>query len=534
MNREAAIERLRSETFDCLVIGGGATGAGIAVDAASRGLRVALIERDDFGSGTSSRSTKLIHGGVRYLEQAVLHFDRSQFNLVRDALKERAILLSIAPHLCQPLPLVTPLYNLLHVPYYRTGLKLYDWLAGKANLSPSRFVDTHEALARFPMLKSDGLRGGVVYFDGQFDDARLNLSLILTADQEGAAVANRVEIIGLLKKGRQLCAAALRDTLNGKEWEIRTSVIINATGPFTDSIRLMDDPAAVPIVSVSSGAHIILPKRFSPPDTGLLIPQTEDGRVLFLLPWLNHTLVGTTDNPSEVVRDPKATEDDVAYLLRHLEKYFSTPISKNDVTASWSGLRPLVSNPSASDTADLSRDHIINISPSGLITVAGGKWTTYRKMALDAVDAAIKLGGFSKVGPSRTETLSLFGAKAFTPDIAKQLTESHGLASDVARHLARAYGDRAVDVAELASGGLGARLANGQPFVEAEVVYAARTECARSGTDVLTRRTRLGVLDETAASEAAPRVSRLLGEELSWTAEEIAEDCISTLESLGH
>lgn len=527
-----ALNRLRSEPFDCLVIGGGAVGAGIAVDAANRGLRVALIERDDFGSGTSSRSTKLIHGGVRYLEQAIKTFDRTQFSLVRDALRERSILLSIAPHLCRPLPIVTPLYNPLHIPYYLTGLKLYDWLAGKANIKPSRFIDNREALVRFPMLKPKGLRGAVVYFDGQFDDARLNVSLILTADQQGAAVANRVELIGLLKQNGQLIGAALRDTTNGNEWELEASVIINATGPFSDSIRLMDDPMARPIVSTSSGTHIVLSKAFSPPDTGLLIPETEDGRVLFLLPWLNHTLVGTTDNPAEIVHDPKATADDIAYLLHHLKKYFSIPVSEDDITASWSGLRPLVSNTTQSDTAQLSRDHIVNVSTSGLITVAGGKWTTYRKMALDTVNFAIKSKGLTAPRPSQTEKLALFGAKHFTPNIADQLTQDHGFDSDIADHLARAYGDQANVVAELASNGLSKRLTEDQPFIEAEIVYAARTEGAMSGIDTLTRRMRLGVLDHTATRNAAKRVSDILGKELNWSAEEVDKDYINTVTSL--
>ena len=323
-----------------------------------------------------------------------------------------------------------------------------------------------------------------VYFDGQFDDARLNVSLILTADQQGAAVANRVELIGLLKQNGQLIGAALRDTTNGNEWELEASVIINATGPFSDSIRLMDDPMARPIVSTSSGTHIVLSKAFSPPDTGLLIPETEDGRVLFLLPWLNHTLVGTTDNPAEIVHDPKATADDIAYLLHHLKKYFSIPVSEDDITASWSGLRPLVSNTTQSDTAQLSRDHIVNVSTSGLITVAGGKWTTYRKMALDTVNFAIKSKGLTAPRPSQTEKLALFGAKHFTPNIADQLTQDHGFDSDIADHLARAYGDQANVVAELASNGLSKRLTEDQPFIEAEIVYAARTEGAMSGIDL--------------------------------------------------
>jgi glycerol-3-phosphate dehydrogenase len=523
-NRETHVRALRSEAFDLLVIGGGATGAGVALDAATRGLKVALVERDDFSSGTSSRSTKLIHGGVRYLEAAVKHFDRTQFNLVRDALKERAVLLELAPHLCRPLPIVTPLYNWLEVPYYMTGLKLYDWLAGKAKLQPSRFVDAREALQRFPMLKSEGLRGGVLYYDGQFDDARMNVAIALTAAREGAMIANHLEVKGLLREGGRVSGAQVSDSLSGDTWEIAARTVVNATGPYVDTIRRLDDPQARRMVVASSGAHIVLDKRFSPPDTGLLIPQTEDGRVLFLLPWQDHTLVGTTDNPAEIQTHPKATEEEIEYILRHVHKYFSIPVTKDDVLASWSGLRPLVSDPEEADTAKLSRDHVINIAKSGLLTIAGGKWTTYRKMALDTVDQAIAIGGLSEAGPSRTETLKLIGADRYSPAAAGELQEVHALDLEVASHLSSAYGDQAGEVADLIGDSLGQRLADDHPFLEAEVIYAARHEMARTTVDVLARRMRLGFLEKSSALQAISRVSALLAAELGWSAEQAVMD----------
>jgi len=524
MNREEQLASLRSHSFDILVIGGGATGTGVALDAASRGLSVALVERDDFGSGTSSRSTKLIHGGVRYLEQAVKHFDRSQFNLVRDALHERAVLLRIAPHLSRPLPLVTPLYNWLEVPYYLTGLKLYDWLAGKANLHASRFVDASEALSRFPMLKPEGLRGGVIYYDGQFDDARMNVTIARTAAQQGAVIANYVEVLSLLKEGGRVRGAQVRDTLTGDRWDLAATVVVNATGPFSDTIRRMDDAQAATMLSSSSGAHIVLAGRFSPPGTGLLIPQTEDGRVLFLLPWLEHTLVGTTDHPSPIERHPRATENDIAYILRHVRKYFAVPVSRDDVLASWSGLRPLVSDPTAADTAKLSRDHVINISSSGLITIAGGKWTTYRKMALDTVSEAQRLGQLGGSRTSQTATLPLVGGANYTPAAAGMLQERFGFDAEVASHLNQAYGDQAEEVAVLAGDGYSRRLHPHHPYLEAEVIYAARHEAARRTVDVLARRTRLGFLDQAAALAAVPRVAELLGEEFNWSVEQRAGD----------
>ncbi len=518
--RDQRFARLASETFDVLVVGGGATGAGVAVDAASRGLSVALVERSDFSQGTSSRSTKLVHGGVRYLEQAVKHADRSQFHLVREALRERGLLLRNAPHLARPLPLMTPIYGALELPYYYTGLKLYDMLAGRANLRPSRLVTRNDALARFPMLKADGLWGAVEYHDGQFDDARMNVALALTATEAGATVLNHAEVRALIKEGGRLQGAVVVDglTANGRsrEIEVRAKVIVNATGPFADGLRRLDDPSAPTMLKTSSGAHVVLPKRFSPPDTGLLIPKTEDGRVLFLLPWHGHTLVGTTDNPADVHDDPRATDDDVAYLLRHIRAYFEIPVEHADVLSAWSGLRPLVEAPNGdASTARLSRDHTIIVSDTGLVTIAGGKWTTYRRMAEDTVDIAVKQGGLSSAAPSATADLPLAGAERFDPDGHRLLETEYGLPADVARHLNAAYGGRAHRVAAIAVDGYGERLAPGHPYLEAEVLYARDYEFACNADDVLHRRTRLAFVDAAAADAARPRVEALLGERAS-------------------
>lgn len=510
------------EPFDLLVVGGGATGAGTALDAVARGLRVALVERDDLSAATSSRSTKLIHGGVRYLEKAVKEFDRSQFHLVRDALHERAVLIRNAPHLCHPLPLVTPLYEWWQVPYYLTGLKLYDALAGRSNLQPSRFVDAREALQRFPMLREEGLRGGVVYYDGQFDDARMNVAIALTAAERGAVVATHAEVVALRHDRGRVRGALVRDVASGEEVEVAARAIVNATGPFADALRRLDDPSAEPMLHASSGIHVVLDARFSPPATGLLIPQTEDGRVLFLLPWQGATLVGTTDHPADVEAHPRPTEEEIEYVLRHVRTYFSLPVERADVQAAWSGLRPLVSDPKASDTARLSRDHVVHVSGTGLVTIAGGKWTTYRKMAADAVDAAIVVADLS-VGPSATADLRLVGAERFDPTGAGALQE-RGFPADVARHLHLSYGDRASAVADLAGAGDAPRLAPAYPYLEAEVRYAARFELAATTLDVLARRTRLATLDAAAARAAAPRVAAILADELGWDEARTAAD----------
>jgi glycerol-3-phosphate dehydrogenase len=501
-----------------LVIGGGATGCGIALDAASRGLRVALMEKNDFGEGTSSRSTKLFHGGVRYLELAVKNLDRVQFQLVRDALHERGVLLKIAPHLSNRLPLVTPLYAWTEIPYIFAGLKLYDLLAGSMGIGRSRLLGRSNALQRFPMLKADGLKAGVLYYDGQFNDARMAVALALTAQDHGAVAANHVEATALLKREGKVTGALVKEFFSGDEWEVRGRAVVNATGPFVDRVRRLDDPGVAPMLRASSGIHVLLDKRFAPPGTGLLIPKTEDGRVLFVLPWEGHSLVGTTDEPAEIEEHPRPTSDEVAYLLRHVNRYFDLHVTREDIKATWSGLRPLIFDPKAVDTARLARDHVLEESASGLLTIAGGKWTTYRKMALDVVDHAIQRRGLEAQRGCRTEQIILLGGGAYRPDGAVALADAHNLDADVARHLNRAYGDRAEAVAILSSKGYGGRLAEGHPYIEAEVVHAARHELAEKAIDVLARRIPLGLLDTAEAEAAAPRVIEIMAEERGWDA----------------
>ncbi|WP_139800636.1 glycerol-3-phosphate dehydrogenase/oxidase [Geothermobacter hydrogeniphilus] len=520
MPRADILAELRQdEPFDLLIIGGGATGCGIALDAANRGLKVALVEKQDFAEGTSSRSTKLVHGGVRYLEMAVKHLDRVQYNLVRDGLHERGILLNNAPHLACRLPLVTPLYRWLDIPYIYAGLKLYDLLAGKRGLGRSRLLSRREALRRFPLLRAEGLKAGVLYYDGQFNDARMALTLAMTAREQGALVVNDVAAVELLKEGRRLVGATLEEQQTGERFTLRARGIINATGPFVDSIRRFDAPNAEPILEASSGIHIVLDERFAPPDTGLMIPKTEDGRVLFVLPWEGHALIGTTDEPAEVREHPRPLEEEIAYLLRHVGRYFNLQVTLGDVKSAWCGLRPLVRDPKASDTARLARDHVIEVSSSGLLTIAGGKWTTYRKMAQDAVDHAVRVFGLNPLRDCGTEQLPLIGAGGERQVIEAELREEFGLSTDLSGHLYHAYGDRAPDVARLAAGGLAARLDANHPFIEAEVVYAARFEMAVHAVDVLARRLPLALLDRDAARRAASRVLELLAGELGWDAE---------------
>ena len=522
----------RGAPFDMLVIGGGATGCGVALDAASRGLDVALVERNDFAEGTSGRSTKLVHGGVRYLELAVTRLDPVQYHLVKDALHERGVLLRIAPHLCGRLPLVTPLYRWAEVPYVYAGLKFYDLLAGSMGIGHSRLLGRSRALRRFPMLKARGLKAGVLYFDGQFNDARMAVALALTAREHGAAAANHVEAAALLKHQGRVSGALVRDRLTGEEWEVRARVVVNATGPFTDGVRRMDDPGVAPMLTASSGIHIVLDQRFAPPDTGLMIPKTDDGRVLFVLPWEGHALVGTTDEPAEISEHPRPHAEDVAYLLRHVGRYFDIRVTGADVKASWSGLRPLVSDPKAADTARLARDHVLEESPSGLLTIAGGKWTTYRKMAEDVVDHAVCRFGLAPSRGCGTDRIPVVGGRRYERGGGARLAEAHGLDPGVGRHLNRAYGDRAGAVARLAGEGLGRALAEGHPYLEAEVVYAARHEMAERVVDILARRTPLALLDTAAATAAAPRVLELMARELGWSSARCEEEARVTAERL--
>lgn len=518
VTRSQQLQQLKSgQLFDLLVVGGGATGCGVALDGASRGLKVALVEKNDFSEGTSSRSTKLIHGGVRYLESAVKKLDRVQYHLVRDGLKERALILKNAPHLSNRLPLVTPLYRWIDVPYVFSGLKLYDLLSGRRHIGHSRLLSRREALHRFPMLKSAGLKAGVLYFDGQFHDARMALSLALTAEHHGATIINHVAITGLLKTDGTIAGAELTDSLTGESWTVHARGVINATGPFADRLRKLDNPAADEILSASTGVHIVLDKRFAPPDTGLMIPETEDGRVLFVLPWEGHALVGTTDEPAEVTEHPKPLDQEIDYLLRHITRYFNLKLDRSDVKASWSGLRPLVRDLEATDTASLARDHVIELSAAGLLTIAGGKWTTYRKMAEDTVDHALRCFSLVALKPAcQTEQLPLLGGAGYKALGAETLLEKHGFAADIASYLHRTYGDQAEQVAQLAGGGEGVRLVQGHPILEAEVVYAVRHEMAERVIDVLARRTPLALLDTAAAGSAVARVVELMAQELGW------------------
>ncbi|XP_038870262.1 glycerol-3-phosphate dehydrogenase, mitochondrial-like [Salvelinus namaycush] len=536
-SRQAQLTALRNtQEFDVLVVGGGATGSGCALDAVTRNLKTALVERDDFSSGTSSRSTKLIHGGVRYLQKAIVKLDYEQYMMVKEALHERSNLLNIAPHLTALLPIMLPIYKWWQLPYYWAGIKIYDLVAGAQCLKSSYILTKTKALELFPMLKRDKLVGAIVYYDGQHNDARMNLAIALTAARYGAAIANYTEVVHLLKRvdpqmGKErVCGAHCRDVITGQEFDVRAKCVINATGPFTDALRKMDDQKNPNICQPSAGVHIVIPGYYSPDNMGLLDPATSDGRVIFFLPWEKMTIAGTTDTPTEITPHPIPMEEDINFILTEVRNYLSPDVEvrRGDVLAAWSGIRPLVTNPNSKDTQSICRNHIVHISDSGLVTIAGGKWTTYRSMAEDTLDAAVKAHNLS-AGPSKTVGLMLEGAKDWTPTMYIRLVQDYGLEVEVAQHLASSYGGRAYEVAKMAhvTGKrwpiVGKRLVSEFPYIESEVQYAIK-EYACTAIDVIARRTRLGFLNVQAAEEALPRIVDIMGKQLTWSEQRKREE----------
>jgi len=490
--RDAVMSEIAATAqWDVLVVGGGATGLGAAVEAASRGYRTLLIEKHDFAKGTSSRSTKLVHGGVRYLQQANL-------TLVLDALRERGYMLRNAPHIVHRMEFVVPVYSYGGLPYYGFGLKMYEWLSGKLSFGRSEMLSVKETVERLPTIRRDGLKGGILYSDGQFDDARYAISLMRTLEDVGGHAINYVGVTGLLQQGGKTVGVKARDGESGQEMEIFAKVVINATGAFTEEILRMDQPGEEGLLTISQGSHFVLPKSFLPSASALMIPKTSDGRVLFAIPWHERLVVGTTDEavPASSV-EPHAMQQEQAFLVDHIERFLGARVGASDVLSMWSGLRPLVREGSGSSSR-LSRDHKVLVSASGLITVTGGKWTTYRRMGEDAINKAADLVGLKPV-KSHTAEMPLHGAIA--ADEVARLDEAE-----------RVYGSDAAGVRALDAGDT--PLHQDLPYRSGEVVWAARHEMARTVEDVLARRTRALFLNARAARAMAPAVAALLASEL--------------------
>jgi glycerol-3-phosphate dehydrogenase len=510
MNRQAMLQRVsaRSQPWDLVVIGGGATGAGVAVDAASRGFEVLLLEKKDFGKATSSRSTKLVHGGVRYLEQG-------NVSLVMEALEERGILRQNAPHLVHDLAFVVPNYSWWESPFYGIGLKIYDLLAGKYNFGRSRILSREETLEQLPTIKTDGLRGGVIYYDGQFDDTRLLIHLLATAANHNAALLNYTPVIELTKDADgYINGVVASEDESGHQFPIRARVVVNATGMFADQIRRLAEPTAETMIAPSQGIHLVFERSFLRANTAIMVPHTSDGRVLFAIPWHEHTLVGTTDTPvKEPCYDPLPLEEEINFVLETAAQYLSRPPTRSDVLSVYVGIRPLVKDngPSASKSSALSRDHTIHIDETGLLTIVGGKWTTYRHMAEDCVNHAITLGKLPDK-PCITKTLRIHGYRPELDPLDSLWV--YGADAELIRALARN------------DPGLAERLHSELPYIGAEVVWGVREEMARTLDDILSRRIRALFLNARAAIEMAPTVARLmaveLGREEDWIQEQIA------------
>lgn len=507
MDRDDMLRRVdaRRGPWDFVIVGGGATGMGIAVDAASRGYGVLLLEQSDFGKGTSSRSTKLVHGGVRYLEQG-------NVSLVMEALKERGMLRRNAPHLVSNLPFVVPNYDWWEAPFYGVGLKLYNLLAGKYNFGDSTILSREETLERLPTIRTDGLRGGVVYYDGQFDDTRLLVHLAMTAAEHGATLINYIPVTDVTKGADGLVDGVIaRDVEQDRELRVAAKVVINATGPFADRLRLFADPDAPKLIAPSQGIHLVFDRAFLPGKSAIMVPHTRDGRVMFAIPWHGHTVVGTTDTPiAEPTLEPVPLDSEISFVLETAGQYLHRAPTRDDVLSVFVGIRPLVRRGDSRITAALSRDHTIHIDPSGLLTATGGKWTTYRHMAEDTVDQAIELARLPE-RPCITATLRIHG---YDPE-----ADRFGPMS--------VYGSDAAAIQDLMRGdaSLAAPLHRALPYTRAEVVWAARREMARTVEDVLARRCRALFLNAAAAVDMAPATAAILARELSrddaWQREQV-------------
>jgi len=479
--------------WDVVVIGGGASGLGTAVEAASRGYRTLLVERDDFAKGTSSRSTKLVHGGVRYLEQL-------NVTLVLDALRERGYMLHNAPHLVHKLGFVVPLYSYAGLPYYGFGLKMYEWLSGKLSFGRSEMLSRAETLERLPTVVPNGLKGGILYQDGQFDDARYAIALMRTLEDLGGVAINYMQVTELRQRNGKVEGVRLHDCETGQEFDVAARVVVNATGAFTEKILRMDNPRGDHVLAISQGTHFVLPPEYLPSANALMVPKTADGRVLFAIPWHKHLVVGTTDVPVPASSaEPRATRPETEFLVEHIHRYLGRTIKSGDVLSMWSGLRPLVRNGSSS-TSKLSRDHRVIVSKTGLVTVTGGKWTTYRRMGEDTINHAAKVAGLADA-PSKTVSLKLHGWTS-SPMSEEESEQVYG--TDISQ--IRFLGEEDPRLNE--------RLHPQLPYRKREVIWAVRHEQARTVEDVLARRTRALFLNARAAMEAAPEVSQIVAREL--------------------
>jgi len=522
-SRVEELKNISGQQFDLCVIGGGATGSACALDAQLRGIRTVLLEAGDFAGATSSAATKIIHGGVRYLEEAIKGADLQEYHVLVRALHERVRMLENAPHLTRKLEFLVPSFHWLDVAYLDIGLKIYDWVAGSAGISPSKFISREETLRRMPQLNRDGLLGSVEYADGQFDDARYNLALVHTFTRAGGQALNHCRVTDFHRDSAGCLSGVVAvDQICDAKFNVTSRSIVNATGPASDLVRQMASPSVPERMRLSKGSHILFPLDLFPTDDAMLVPKTEAGSVLFAVPWGGRLLVGTTEREVAPGDDLYVTEEEITYMLRQLNKYLAKPLQLSDVVAGFAGARPLVSAGEGGSTEKIARDDVIEVDPnSGLISIMGGKWTTHRAMAEDTINAVQKALGVA-VSESPTRAHVLHGGDGFTSDLWEKLVRIYPVSKETAQHLAARFGTAARDVLELTrtNPDLAQALIPGSAQIQAEVVYGVREELAANIEDLISRRIGLQYYSWRDAIKAAPVVGSLMAQELQWTSAE--------------
>jgi len=532
--RSETIKEAARTPYDVCVVGGGASGAGCALDSQLRGFKTILVDAGDFGSGTSTASTKLIHGGLRYLQQAVKEFDIAQYRVVRLALHERQLMMNNAPHLSRPCEFVVPCYSFFDAAYYDVGLKLYDWLSGDASLAPSRFVNRTKSLKGMPCLEGQDLFGTVVYSDGQFDDARYNLALVQSCLALGGEALNYAPLVEFERSSAgRLTAASIEDRLSKKRFRVAAKTFINATGPYSDHIRALAGNTNERMI-LSKGVHILLPLPEEFGDNALLIPKTDDGRVIFAIPWQDRLLVGTTETESTLDSELIVTREEAEFLLRHVNRYLRRPFQTNDIVSAIAGLRPLVRSRGSRETKKLIRDYEIEVDRgSGLISVLGGKWTVYPAMAEDAINTVEKvLTG--RITDSRTRSYPLFGAENHHDEGVERLLEVYQVPRSTIRHLRQKFGGCCTRILDLIreERSLVVPIIDGSPHIQAEVVYCVREELAVCIEDILSRRLGVQFYDWRLAAQAAPVVGEILARELGWSPAQMRSEISGYIERI--
>lgn len=522
-DRVQELKNISGQQFDLCVIGGGATGAACALDAQLRGIRTVLIEAGDFAGATSSAATKIIHGGVRYLEEAIRDVDPKEYHVLVRALHERVRMLDNAPHLTRQLQFLVPSYHWLNAVYLDIGLKIYDWLAGSARISPSKYVSREETLRRMPELKREGLIGSVEYADGQFDDARYNLALVQTFSQAGGSALNYARVTDFARDSAgRLAGGSVTDQLSGEKFSVQAKVFVNATGPFSDAIRTMATDSLPKRMRLSKGAHILLPLDLFPTQDAMLIPKTDDGRVIFVVPWNGRLLVGTTEQEVSPEDELFVSRDDIDFMLGQLNKYLEHRVEPSQIVSGFAGARPLVSSGESESTKKIARDDVIEVDPSsGLISIMGGKWTTHRAMAEDTINTVQKALELP-VTDCSTRFHVLHGGEGFSRDLSEKLIAVYRIAEETAQHLAAKFGTAAWKVLQLVAENrrLAEPILASIPAIQAEVVYCVRQELAVRIEDVLARRLGVQFYSWREAIHAAPLVATLMAEELHWSSDQ--------------